>query len=103
MEATVRAALWCFAIAIGSAGSRYGVYGYASGGTFKAAGYFDGDIWADSYLILFRQEIQNTNNPTKSSISLEQLMQLKPSAYEFNTAAYPKIGLAEGKQMGLSR
>ena len=87
--------------ATGTAGSRYGVYGSASGGTFNAAGYFDGDVWADSYNILSDRKFKTGITQLESSTSLDHLMKLKPSAYEFNTPAYPKMGLPKGKQLGL--
>jgi hypothetical protein len=43
----------------------------------------------------------NTNEGIQSSTSLEQLMKLKPSAFQFKTDQYPKMGLSKGKQMGL--
>ena len=88
-----------YGAALGSAGSRYGVYGFASGGTFNAAGYFDGDVWAVSYNLISDRKVKTNITPLKNS--LEQLMKLKPSSYQFKTADYPKWGLSTGKQIGL--
>ena len=84
----------------GTAGNRYGVYGSASGGTFNAAGYFDGDVWADSYNILSDRKFKTRITQLKLNF-IGSLKKLKPSAYEFNTPAYPKMGLPKGKQLGL--
>ena len=71
------------------------------GGTFNAAGYFNGDVWADNYFTISDRKLKTGITQLTASASLEQLMRLKPSAYEFKTADYPQMGLPKGKQIGL--
>jgi hypothetical protein len=84
---------------INANGSFYGVYGEALFGSFDAAGYFAGDVWASNYLKFSDRKLKMGIMPVRNS--LEQLMKLKPSSYEFKTAEYAKFGLPEGKQFGL--
>ena len=96
-------------------GQRYGVYGYASGGAsnygvygttfdncgsaFNAAGYFLGDVYSNNYFSISDRKFKK--GITAITNSLPQLMKLKPSAYQFNTTAFPKMKLTEGNQLGL--
>jgi hypothetical protein len=84
--------------AIGTAGSRYGVYGSASGGTFNAAGYFNGDVWAGSYKLISDRKFKEGIAPLEHS--LQQLMKLKPAAYQFRQAEYKSMHLPAGKRIG---
>jgi len=79
----------------------YGVYGeaYACSGGFAAAGYFNGDVYAANYYYISDRKFKT--NITAIQSPLEQLMKLKPSAYQFKTGEYPEMGLPKGKQMGL--
>ena len=54
-----------------------------------------------SYNIISDRKFKTGITQLESSTSLDHLMKLKPSAYEFKTADYPKMGLPKGKQMGL--
>ncbi|MCU7551496.1 tail fiber domain-containing protein [Chitinophagaceae bacterium LB-8] len=80
-------------------GNMYGVRGFAYGGAFNAAGYFEGDVWAVDYLTISDRKFKTGFNPLK--YSLEQLMKLKPYVYEFKTAEYAKMNLPKGEQIGL--
>jgi hypothetical protein len=85
--------------AIGSAGSRYGVYGSATGGSFNAAGYFNGAVWASSYKTISDRKFKEGITPLEHT--LQQVMKLKPAAYQFKTGAYQSMQLPTGKQIGL--
>lgn len=89
-----------YALAFGTAGSRYGIYASASGGATNYAGYFDGDINVTG-TVFFASDRKFKNNISPVKGSLEQLMKLKPSVYDFKTAEYSDMGLPKGKQMGL--
>ncbi|HEY6978473.1 MAG TPA: tail fiber domain-containing protein [Chitinophagaceae bacterium] len=88
-----------YGVATGTAGARYGVYGVAGGGSFNAAGYFDGDVYANRYLSISDRKFKTSITPLQNS--LDQLMKLKPSTYQFKTANYPRMSLPGGKQIGL--
>ena len=85
------------------AANNYGVFGEASDpsscGSFLAAGYFAGDVYANNYFFTSDRKFKTNIDPLKNS--LEQLMKLKPSTFEFKTADYPTIGLSKGMQTGL--
>ncbi|WP_018615456.1 tail fiber domain-containing protein [Segetibacter koreensis] len=100
--------------ATGSGGNRYGIYGYACAGpsnnaygvygqaacgSFRAAGYFAGNVWANNYFRFSDRKLKKGITPLKNS--LQQLMKLKPSSYQFNTTGIEKMGLSSGNQMGL--
>jgi len=90
-----------YGTAYGTAGSRYGVYGFAeiSGGSFSAAGYFSGDVYADRYLSTSDRKFKTGITPLQNS--LDQLMKLKPATYQFKTTDYSRMNLPGGKQIGL--
>jgi hypothetical protein len=84
------------------AGANYGIYGSTSDvgcGAFNAAGYFNGSVYAINYFTASDRKFKTNITSIKSP--LEQIMRLKPSAYEFNKAEYPNMELPKGKQMGL--
>lgn len=81
-----------------SAGYLYGVRGWAMGGEFNAAGYFVGDVYAANYFVGSDRKLKSGITALKNS--LEQLMKLRPSTYEFKKE-YTKMGLPKGKQIGL--
>lgn len=84
------------------AANNYGVYGSTydnSCGAFNAAGYFNGAVYAVSYNSVSDRKFKS--NITSIQNSLQQLMKLKPSTYEFKTTEYPNMQLPKGKQMGL--
>lgn len=83
----------------GTAGSRYGIYGYATGGDFNAAGYFDGDVYAATYLTISDRKFKT--NITPLSGTLAKVMELKPTSYQFKRNENPKMGLPAGEQVGL--
>jgi hypothetical protein len=85
--------------ATGTAGTRYGVYGTASGGTVNAAGYFNGAVWATSYKTISDRKFKESIAPLEHI--LQQVMKLKPAAYQFKTEAYKNMQLPAGKQLGL--
>jgi len=78
----------------------YGVYGYADeGSSFYAAGYFDGDVWANNFYQISDRKFKTNLQPLKNP--LDQLMKLKAYSYQFQTDKYPKIGLSKGTHIGL--
>jgi hypothetical protein len=83
----------------GVVGEAYDFSGCGTFNGFTAAGFFTGDVYAVSYNLAsdrkFKTNLAQLKNP------LEQLMKLKPSAFEFKTAEYPKMGFPKGKQIGL--
>jgi hypothetical protein len=80
-------------------GSRYGVYGTAAYGSFNAAGYFQGAVWATSYHTIsdgkFKQDVHPLEN------SLTKLLKLRPTSYMFKTEQFKGMHLPKGKQIGL--
>jgi hypothetical protein len=81
------------------AGSRYGVTGQASGGIFNAAGYFSGAVWASSYQTISDRKFKEGIAPLEHT--LQQLMKLRPTAYQFKTGDYQSMHLPTGRQIGL--
>jgi len=83
----------------GVIGEAYDFSGCGTFNSFNAAGFFTGDVYAVSYNSAsdrkFKTNLAELKNP------LEQLMKLKPSAFEFKTAEYPRMGFPKGKQIGL--
>lgn len=78
----------------------YGVYGTAqSGASFNAAGYFAGDVYANGVLLTSDRKFKQDIAPIEHS--LEQLMKLKPSVYQFKTGEFKTMHLPQGKQIGL--
>jgi len=88
-----------YAYATGTTGTRYGIYAQASGGTTNYAGYFSGDIYVTGSYLPSDRKLKNNISSIKGS--LEQLMKLKPSEYEYKTTEYADMALPKGKQMGL--
>jgi hypothetical protein len=80
-------------------GNRYGVYGYAIEGSFRAAGYFNGDVYAVNYLKISDRKFKEGIAPLEPS--LQQLMKLRPAAYQFKTGEFKGMHLPQGKQIGL--
>jgi hypothetical protein len=85
--------------AYGSAGNRYGIFGTASGGSFNAAGYFSGNVYSNGVLLTSDRKFKEETAPLENS--LEQLMKLRPTSYQFKTNEYHGMNLPTGKQLGL--
>jgi hypothetical protein len=85
--------------ATGTAGTRYGIYGVASGGIINAAGYFSGAVWATSYNTISDRKFKEGIAPLEHT--LQQVMKLRPAAYQFKTEEYKGMHLPKGKQIGL--
>lgn len=93
-----------FADASGATGNNYAIFAEAlpatgSGGP-NYAGYFNGDLIVTGYFgppsdVNLKQNIDSLSN------ALSFINQLKPKTFEFNTAAYPQMGLSTVKQYGL--
>jgi hypothetical protein len=102
----------------GNRGSMFGLYGDAGGGKydygvfgsvppaedgdaslFRAAGYFNGDVWAVSYNTISDRKFKTNIEPLQNS--LERLMNLKAYSYSFKKDKNVNIAFAAGKQLGL--
>ena len=86
----------------GVVGEAYDFSGCGTNNGFTAAGFFTGDVYAVNFISLSDRKFKTGITQLKSSTLLEQLMKLKPSAFEFKTDQYPKMGLPKGKQMGFT-
>ncbi len=91
--------------ALDSVGSRTGVYAEAHSlamGPVAYAGYFDGDVHATGTVTWTSDaQLKQNINPLRPETALEAIMQLQPKTYEYRTADFPHLGLAQGNQYGL--
>src|SRR5690606_19151887 len=62
------------------------------------AGYFNGAVWATSGYNPSDRKLKSDIKPIKNS--LDKLMLLKPSAYNYKTDDFPAMSLPHGNQMG---
>lgn len=79
-------------------GLMYGVFATANGGSFNAAGYFDGDVYAGAYLSTSDRKFKKDIQPLQDA--LDKIMQLKPARYEFDQAKFKGMHLPKGRQLG---
>ncbi len=91
--------------ALDSVGSRTGVYAEAHSlamGPVAYAGYFDGNIHATGTVTWTSDaQLKHNINPLRPETALEAILQLQPKTYEYRTADFPHLGLAQGNQYGL--
>jgi len=86
--------------ATGKSKVNYGVYSTASGSGLNYAGYFNGNLYASSYLNLpsdskLKENIQPLTN------AMDIINQLQPKTFTFKAASFPSINLPAGQQYGL--
>jgi hypothetical protein len=86
--------------ASGKAKVNYAVFAKADGGGANYAGYFNGNLYASSYINLpsdskLKENIQPLTN------ALDVINQLQPKTFTFKTADFPSINLPSGQQYGL--
>jgi hypothetical protein len=77
----------------------YGVYGYAANGSFNAAGYFSGNVYANGVLLTSDRKFKSDIAPLDNA--LQQVMKLRPASYQFKTTEYKSMHLPKGRQLGL--
>jgi hypothetical protein len=77
----------------------YGVYGYAAKGSFNAAGYFSGNVYANGILLTSDRKFKSDILPLGNA--LQQVMKLRPASYQFKTAEYQGMNFPKGRQLGL--
>lgn len=78
----------------------YAVYGYATGASgTNAAGYFNGNVYATTYLTISERKFKKDIAPVENALS--QILRLKPAIYQFKKEEYKAVALPEGKQLGL--
>ena len=86
--------------ATGKSKVNYGIYSTASGSGLNYAGYFNGNLYASSYLNLpsdskLKENIQPLTN------AMDIIKQLQPKTFTFKAASFPSIHLPAGQQYGL--
>ena len=87
--------------ATGHSKTNYGVYATALGGSMADyAGYFNGNLYASSYLNLpsdskLKENIQPITN------AMDIINQLQPKTFTFRASSFPSINLPAGQQYGL--
>jgi hypothetical protein len=86
--------------ASGSASNNYGIYAYANGGTNNYAGFFNGALYASSYLNL-PSDIKLKTNIQPIANSIDLINQLQPKSFSFNAASFPQLNLPAGIQYGM--
>ncbi len=96
----------------GSAGTRYGVLGWAEGGSTRYGVYGRATAQSDSYGVYCEGNgvytgtwSQTSDRKLKKNIkplqgALEKLLQLSPKTYEYRTSEFSYMNLVHGKQMG---
>ncbi|MCF6171237.1 MAG: tail fiber domain-containing protein [Bacteroidales bacterium] len=96
----------------GTAGTRYGVFGWAEGGSNRYGVYGKAFAQTNSYGIYCDGNgvytgtwSQTSDKKLKKNIeplqgALEKLLQLSPKTYEYRTAEYEFMNLAQGAQIG---
>jgi hypothetical protein len=81
----------------------YGIYGTVGGvssGNFRAAGYFNGPLWATSALNVVSDE-KFKRNVRDLPLGLSKVMALRPRLYEMKTEEYQgRLDLPQGEQIG---
>jgi hypothetical protein len=85
----------------GGNGSNYGVYASASGGAFSWAGYFLGNVQVTGTFTSPSDAKLKVNLQDLPKGALARLMKLRPKSYRYRSAAFPKLNLPEGEQIGL--
>ena len=85
--------------ASGSGGTRYGIYGSASGGTTNYAGYFQGDVTVTGTFSnpSDRKLKQNVESYTDA---LEIIQQLETKTYDYKKGKFAGMGLPSQPQIG---
>jgi len=79
--------------------TNYGIYGYASGGSVAYAGYFSGNVYCTGSYLPSDEKLKK--NIMDLNGSLSKIMKLKAKTYEYDIENHPKMGLSQGKQIGL--
>jgi len=77
----------------------YGVYGTSAGATTNIAGYFAGDVFANSYSIISDQMFKN--NVTDLTNATTIINQLAPKTFDYDQAGFPQMEFTSGTKYGL--
>ena len=77
----------------------FAVVGQAADTAVDLAGNFIGDVLASAYFVPSDMKLKNNIKPLTNSI--DKLMKLKPSTYDYKTSEYVGMNLPRGNQNGL--
>ncbi len=80
-------------------GTKYAVYASANGSGTKYAGYFVGNVYATGTINSSDEKLKENISPLNGS--LQTVLSLQPTRYNFRTNEFPQMNLPEGIHYGL--